>query len=239
MDQVIKNWGKLFLLSSIILVVYFLSWVLIFILIDPSDRGAFGDQFGAVNALFSGLALAGVIYTLIQQQEEMSAQRREFMNSRAINLIYRQLDLINKELEQAVCLFSSNLGEDHKGIEAINQWNRMIDQGAIDQGNFLVENKDDIEKLLRVMVNSTKLLLKLKSIENMSDEDSLFIFEFFKYNLDKRLWDFIFKLNEMDDQALTKEVRSIYEYEIKRVMEFHDEYVSLNKLSSSDKKLSV
>jgi hypothetical protein len=35
------------------------------------DRGTYGDWFGAINALFSGLAFAGLIATLLLQREEL------------------------------------------------------------------------------------------------------------------------------------------------------------------------
>ncbi len=38
-------------------------------------QGQFGDTFGVTNSLFSGLALAGLICTLILQQIQMAAQR--------------------------------------------------------------------------------------------------------------------------------------------------------------------
>lgn len=44
---------------------------------DWPTRGQFGDVFGAVNALFSGLAFAGLIYTVFLQREELGLQRRE------------------------------------------------------------------------------------------------------------------------------------------------------------------
>ena len=37
---------------------------------DSEKQGQFGDQFGAVNALFSGLAFAGLIFTIILQKKE-------------------------------------------------------------------------------------------------------------------------------------------------------------------------
>lgn len=39
------------------------------------EAGTFGDMFGAVNALFSGLAFAGLIYTITVQRQELSLQR--------------------------------------------------------------------------------------------------------------------------------------------------------------------
>lgn len=47
-----------------------------------SDPGAFGDMFGAVNALFSGLAFAGVIYAMFLQKRELGYQREELQNTR-------------------------------------------------------------------------------------------------------------------------------------------------------------
>lgn len=43
----------------------------------PKDAGAFGDLFGGITALFSGLAFAGIIYTVILQTEELGYQRTE------------------------------------------------------------------------------------------------------------------------------------------------------------------
>lgn len=42
-----------------------------------SDRGQFGDLFGAVNALFSGLAFAGLYWALHLQSEQLDLQRTE------------------------------------------------------------------------------------------------------------------------------------------------------------------
>jgi hypothetical protein len=55
----------------------------VLIFCSPSDRGSFGDMFGAVNALFSGLALAGVICAILLQREELSLQRKELELTRA------------------------------------------------------------------------------------------------------------------------------------------------------------
>jgi hypothetical protein len=44
---------------------------------DPQQRGLFGDSYGVLNALFSGLAFAGVIATLLLQRQELAYQREE------------------------------------------------------------------------------------------------------------------------------------------------------------------
>ena len=40
-------------------------------------RGQFGDSFGAISALFAGLAFAGVIWAILLQQRELGLQREE------------------------------------------------------------------------------------------------------------------------------------------------------------------
>jgi hypothetical protein len=45
-------------------------------------RSQFGGMFGAASALFSGLALAGVVYAVWLQRQELSLQRRELALNR-------------------------------------------------------------------------------------------------------------------------------------------------------------
>lgn len=49
---------------------------------DIAKMGQFGDTFGAINALFSGLAFAFLIYTSNLQRIELSLQRQEMAKAR-------------------------------------------------------------------------------------------------------------------------------------------------------------
>ena len=53
------------------------------LLIDMDKRGQFGDLFGSVNALFSGLAFAGVVFAILLQRQELALQRQELKDTRA------------------------------------------------------------------------------------------------------------------------------------------------------------
>lgn len=64
-----------------VLFVWALTFFLFFIK-KADERGQFGDMFGAVNALFSGLAFAGLIITLILQRRELELQRQELALTR-------------------------------------------------------------------------------------------------------------------------------------------------------------
>ena len=76
-------WGWIVLAIIGVIAMWLVSWFLINRNIDCStDRGTFGDMFGAVNSLFSGLAFAGLIATLLYQREELKLQREELAQTR-------------------------------------------------------------------------------------------------------------------------------------------------------------
>lgn len=78
-----QNYKNYIALSVIgVITAWALTFLLYFIINDSDERGQFGDMFGAVNALFSGLAFAGLIITLILQREELSLQRDELKQTR-------------------------------------------------------------------------------------------------------------------------------------------------------------
>lgn len=47
-----------------------------------SQAGVFGDSFGVLTSLFSGLAFSGMIITILLQREELSLQREELKENR-------------------------------------------------------------------------------------------------------------------------------------------------------------
>lgn len=83
-----------------VLLTFILSWLCIDHFIkNPNERGTFGDKFGAVNSLFSGLAFAGLIYTIYLQKEELRLQRKELQQTREeMNRQTKEFDEQNKTL---------------------------------------------------------------------------------------------------------------------------------------------
>lgn len=83
----------------VMVLVLFLANLCLIFFFDKDQRGTFGDQFGAVNALFSGLAFAGLIYTIILQRHDLKLQRRDLHYQR------RELELTRKEMEEQTAEF--------------------------------------------------------------------------------------------------------------------------------------
>lgn len=75
---------KLYFFIIIVIIIWLISWAYTnYLYEDISDRAAFGDKFGFINSLFSGLALAGIIYSIFLQQKELSLQRTELKETKA------------------------------------------------------------------------------------------------------------------------------------------------------------
>jgi hypothetical protein len=78
-----QNLWKFLGLVLIVLAIWFLGWwVINKIEPDAQNRGVFGDKFGFTNSLFSALALAGIIYSILLQQKELNLQRQELSATR-------------------------------------------------------------------------------------------------------------------------------------------------------------
>lgn len=94
-DKKGTNYTLLVVFSIIVVLLYAGSWYYIDSTYTCLDaRGQFGDKFGAVNALFSGLAFAGLIFTIILQKNELALQRKE------LSLTHDELKGQKEQLEE-------------------------------------------------------------------------------------------------------------------------------------------
>ena len=75
-----------FIVASILVIILWLVYLYIIWFsnwLPKDDKGIFGDTFGALNALFAGLAFAGVIWAILLQRKELELQRKELEDTRA------------------------------------------------------------------------------------------------------------------------------------------------------------
>ena len=101
----------IFVVAVCIVIVICVSYFLLFYFIVPVNmekRGQFGDMFGFIGALFSGLAFAGLIVTMLQQREDLQNQKDEIKLQRqdleaqteALKLQKEEIAQTNKELKE-------------------------------------------------------------------------------------------------------------------------------------------
>ncbi len=117
------------------------------------ERGTIGDMFGAVNALFSGLAFAALIYTIILQREEIKLNRLEIENNRkelkkattAQQLSQQALKEQAKqtELTAKINAISTVIGYYNNQIGNANNSNELIEK-ARQKRKILIQNIDSL-----------------------------------------------------------------------------------------------
>jgi hypothetical protein len=80
-----------FLVFALIVILLWSSvfWIWRWFFGEPDGAGTAGDMFGGVTALFSGLAFAGLISTLLMQRQELEFQRIELRQTREVFSIQR------------------------------------------------------------------------------------------------------------------------------------------------------
>lgn len=83
-DKKNKKKQRTFMLtfSLVIIGLWLLSILITHLFVSPENRGVFGDSFGGINALFSGFAFLGIIYTIFLQRNELRLQRKELKMTR-------------------------------------------------------------------------------------------------------------------------------------------------------------
>lgn len=125
---------KIFFLLAITVVIIQISYYYVINENIPSlnNRGQFGDMFGALTALFSGFAFAGMITAIVLQTKELGYQREELEYTRQEiteqkeilrmqsfnNSFYRLLDYYKENLHQIKIIDNKN-DTSVSGIEAL------------------------------------------------------------------------------------------------------------------------
>jgi hypothetical protein len=76
-------WWPLVISLLVVTVTWVSSWLVIQSQYrSATDRGTFGDMFGAVNALFSGFAFAGLGYAVYLQRQELAETRKSILDQK-------------------------------------------------------------------------------------------------------------------------------------------------------------
>lgn len=137
-------------------------------------RGAFGDKFGAINALFSGLAFAGLITTILLQRREL-AETREAFERQVVNVDIQRFD---STFFQLVALHNditaklSVLGQD--GRNAFFAFNEQLRQADNDFPAYLALSKlerPEVRNIIQTKTISADYKLKLleADVANISE----------------------------------------------------------------------
>jgi len=145
------SYKPLLIITIIITIVWLLSFIVIKVVFknNYSTMGQFGDLFGSINSLYSGLAFAGLIYTIFLQRNELELQRKELQdthdevvrtsNKQALQL---KLNSLNAKLLAYSIILNPQSGMKNRTIENVNL------------------HEDEIKKKLIFTLNEIEMLEK-------------------------------------------------------------------------------
>lgn len=186
------NYLKVFFIIGIGLILTSIAFpfVVNYFFSDWTKSGTFGDTFGALNALFSGLAFTGVIVTILIQRAELKNQRlelslqrnemretrKEFLLNRTTTLVYNQLERFDKAIKEFKFIHD---GKEYIGNEAIiflhdnketvynpidkpeDVYREEMKGSVIKLIKLYSPNRKEIEKFAHIAYNSVSVLKRL------------------------------------------------------------------------------
>jgi len=157
-----SNIGLLTKMIILVVIIWILSTILIIFGLDNwSDRGTFGDLFGSVNALFSGLAFAGLIYTIVLQKKDLELQRNEIALNRAE---LKKTANAQRHSEKA-------LVEQVEQMKVASKLNAL--KTLIDYYNIQIANPNNTPEIITKAKERRKLTIQEidKLVDRISDDD--------------------------------------------------------------------
>jgi len=140
-------WKSVLISVCIVLGLWILTWIFVATNFTQwSESGTFGDSFGVVNALFTGLAFAGVIITVLLQRKELELQRKEvaktteqlegqkeqfILQNETLSLqrfenTFFQLIKLHHDIVNKMYLFSTYDGNEWKGRNCFRHFNNEL-----------------------------------------------------------------------------------------------------------------
>jgi hypothetical protein len=132
--------------------------VIVFTVASWEQRAQLGDLFGVVNSLFSGLAFAGVIYTIYLQREELALQRRE-------------LQLTRDELQRTATAQEESQKALQKQVEVLETTARLSALASIiEQYQVLIDANPVARDKLRLQERRRDFVARLEKLVEQIEE---------------------------------------------------------------------
>ena len=158
------DWKIFIILAAAVVIIQITYYFIVHNYVAELDKqGQFGDTFGALTALFSGFAFAGMITAIVLQTKELGYQRQELEYTR--DEITAQKEILRKQ----------NFN---------NSFYRLLDYYKQNLSQISIRNHDDsktkkgIDALCFLLDRLSKSLSKHRKYYSTTDEDKMLVYEF-------------------------------------------------------------
>lgn len=146
------------------------------ILTTPEKAGQFGDQFGAINTLFSGLAFVGFLAALSLQRKDLNLQKEEIRKTRReFEAQTKQFEAQTKQINEQISIQKqqNNITDFYRRIELLKKLESELTFCDYKNENNTYTGKQAIKKF----ADDTAVLLQM--ISAYPDENN---YNFVLYN---------------------------------------------------------
>ncbi len=186
----------------------------------PDVRGTFGDMFGSVNALFSGLALAGIVISILLQRKELGYQRDELRATR-LEFEIQNKTLKNQRFENTFFNLLSlhhqivdSIDFEYEDLKGLNSMTAFLDKNRVKQYTTLKGR--DVFKY-----KYEKLYDNLRECENENEEQTIY--------------DLHYSQSQTDFGHYFRNLYRIIKFIDKTVFVTFNEFEGYNKFGATDK----
>jgi hypothetical protein len=125
-------------------------------------------MFGAVNSLFSGLALCGVVYSILLQNDSNKFSERQFRFNHLLDIVNKQTDIFNERINEFA--FNDNNSTALTFSEGVKFFLK-ISNDEKKQRLFISNNKETINSILPFIYHSNKFIHDLIKQEDIPEAD--------------------------------------------------------------------
>ena len=106
--------------------------------------GVFGESFGVINTIFSGLAFAGLILTIHLQRHELAESKETFRKERFEDSFYRLLGYYRQNLDD-IKIIDHRAGAVHEGVGGLMFLIKKLHTSMQNFSHFL-DSEDEEDK---------------------------------------------------------------------------------------------
>lgn len=174
--------GRIYLVGAVVILLLLTNLGTVLLLTWPvtefsiAKAGAFGDSFGWLNTVFSGLAFVGVVWTLAHQREELKDSRDTVRLDRFEGSFFRLLDLLRKNLEE-IRIAAPDGGQPVYGVEALVHCSRKVREKMKEYDKWLVTANGrvvyerQLQQAARYMPTQARYLGTLETLLEIIERD--------------------------------------------------------------------
>ncbi len=200
--------------SFLAIVIFWYNWLIIDRFGVHKSAGTFGDSYGPLGVIISGLALVGVIITVIIQQSQIKEQRQYLARSEMNDTFFNLLDHFD-EIKQEILATESNKEKEFTSFydELVKRFLSSSDNTAMQiYSDFYQDHEWSLNKYFRYLMYFLKYLNDHSEREGLREGEERLYSNLFRTKLSQEeqaiiYFNMLYRDNPKQKRLLKKYIR--------------------------------